>query len=612
MSAANRKNKNAGKLKIGNNWNAISIIAHSQDNPLKAIAEFVENSIDAQAKHIRIIRGKHKKQQYLKIIDDGSGIDDFTYVATHIGDSLKRRLKKQGAVNIQGEYGIGLLSFWTVGEQLTITSTGSSGTTRQMKLVRNNPGYTILPTDELFHNSETGTELHITPLHSGLRYFSGEKIQNYLASELRDRISKSGVEIRIIDRSARKELLVEPRKFNGQLIHNLPQPVNPLGEIYCELYLNEPSPENIVGLYRQGTRVLSDITELDAFSHHPWNSELLEGIVDVSFLQLTPGTRGGIVLDDSYDSFLASMEEITAKLEYLIGEQKRAEEEKVSKNILKRISKAMREALLFLPSEEYSWLHIHEQIKPKVLRTSQSQGDSTSEHASRPGNTAELEETESIVVAESAESQKSKHSFFDLPGPLFSASISPSSTVIPAETDKTFHLKAKDRQRKTIDDKMDISWELRHNLGTISSGYGDYVVFTAGKEPGVEELIAHVTQGDTTVTCSAVITITKELFPNSSKESGSTQRSRKGLPGYTFHHAPGELWRSRYDEDNGIIIVNNGHADYLFASKSNARKLRYISKLYAKELVIVNFPEADKEKLLERLIELQLYTEENL
>jgi len=39
--------------------NAIRIIALSQSNPLKAIAEFVENSIDAHAKTITITRGKN-------------------------------------------------------------------------------------------------------------------------------------------------------------------------------------------------------------------------------------------------------------------------------------------------------------------------------------------------------------------------------------------------------------------------------------------------------------------------------------------------------------------------------------------------------------------------
>ena len=52
------KNMDRGKLRIGDDWNAIRIIALSQSNPLKAIAEFVENSIDAHAKTVTIIRGR--------------------------------------------------------------------------------------------------------------------------------------------------------------------------------------------------------------------------------------------------------------------------------------------------------------------------------------------------------------------------------------------------------------------------------------------------------------------------------------------------------------------------------------------------------------------------
>jgi len=65
-----RKNKTkkapAGKLRIADHWNAISIIASSQTNPLKAVAEFVENSIDARARQIVISRGKKKGEFYLK------------------------------------------------------------------------------------------------------------------------------------------------------------------------------------------------------------------------------------------------------------------------------------------------------------------------------------------------------------------------------------------------------------------------------------------------------------------------------------------------------------------------------------------------------------------
>ena len=57
----------SGKLRIGDNWNAITIIALSQQSPLKAVAEFVENSIDAHAANDVITRGKEKGQHYLAL-----------------------------------------------------------------------------------------------------------------------------------------------------------------------------------------------------------------------------------------------------------------------------------------------------------------------------------------------------------------------------------------------------------------------------------------------------------------------------------------------------------------------------------------------------------------
>ena len=57
-----------GKLRIGNDWNAITIIALSQSNPLKAIAELVENSIDARATNVTIIRGRSEGRHYLGLL----------------------------------------------------------------------------------------------------------------------------------------------------------------------------------------------------------------------------------------------------------------------------------------------------------------------------------------------------------------------------------------------------------------------------------------------------------------------------------------------------------------------------------------------------------------
>ena len=60
------------------------------------------------------------------------------------------------------------------------------------------------------------------------------------------------------------------------------------------------------------------------------------------------------------------------------------------------------------------------------------------------------------------------------------------------------------------------------------------------------------------------------------------------------------------------VVINNGHRDFVFASKSKVLKLRYITRLFSKELVLRNFAGLAAPQLLERLIELTLRAEENL
>ena len=63
----------------------------------------------------------------------------------------------------------------------------------------------------------------------------------------------------------------------------------------------------------------------------------------------------------------------------------------------------------------------------------------------------------------------------------------------------------------------------------------------------------------------------------------------RGLPGYTFERAAGELWRCRFDTERNIIVVNSGHRDFVFATRNRALQLRYLVRLYVKELVLKNF-----------------------
>src|SRR5712675_3354467 len=352
-----------GKLRIGNDWNAITIIALSQSNPLKAIAELVENSIDARATSITIVRGRSEGRHYLEVRDNGQGIPrdadgrpDFRYVATHICDSVKRRLKESGATGIQGEFGIGLLSFWTIGESLAMTCAGADQRSYQMVIRKGDPGYSVSPKRTLI--ADGGTEVYIAPLLEGMRGLSGEKIQWYLASELRDRIRDSKARVTVIDKLARKQYEVEPRQFEGRLLHQLPPIRTVYGDAYAELYLAEPSEAARVALTRVGTRVIEDLATLPGLEHSPWMSRYVQGLVDVPFLNLTPGARSGIIQDDRYAALVDALQPIEVHVKCLIEEQQRAEEEQASQQSLKAIQKAFHEAMLALPREEYDWFDV--------------------------------------------------------------------------------------------------------------------------------------------------------------------------------------------------------------------------------------------------------------
>ncbi len=588
----------AGRLRIGDDWNAITIIALSQDNPLKAVAEFVENSIDAGARTITITRGRERGEHFLEITDDGRGVPrdadgapDFRYVATHICDSIKRRLKTDGARGIQGEFGIGLLSFWTVGEELAMSSAGEDGRVHEMRMRKGDPGYTVARRGALL--AEAGTRLKIKPLLPGVRQLSGEKIQRYLASELRERIRQSGAGIRVIDRQARKDLAVEPRQFAGELLHQLPAPAAPQGEIYVELYLGATDSANEVGLYRSGTRIVGSLTALDAFRRAPWTSGVLQGIVDAPFLNLTPATRTGVIHDAALQALVQALGPLEARLLELLDERKRAEEERSSRDTMRSIQRAFREAMLGLPAEDYQWFDVAGQ-----RRVSQAS-------AAQPGEGGEA--IEGVPVGESADA--AQRQFFEFAGPLHSVRIAPAACTLSVGASRTLKAVARDASRRAVEEGMEYAWRLVDGAGRLENDTSEFVTFHAADEPGLVHVGLTARQGGTVCEAVALVTVTDSLLPEEAREPAG---GAKGLPGYTLEHAPGKLWRSRYEDERNLIVVNSGHRDFVFAARAKALKLRYLVRLFAKEMVRRNFPELRGEELLDRLIELSLYTEEQL
>ena len=206
------------------------------------------------------------------------------------------------------------------------------------------------------------------------------------------------------------------------------------------------------------------------------------------------------------------------------------------------------------------------------------------------------------------ESTEAQRQFFEYAGPLFSVVISPTSSVVEVGGSRALRAIARDRARRSVEQDLVFVWKVLEGEGTLEPIDGEIATFCAPAEPGLARVEVVVTQGDVVCRGEAQITVTASLV----SKTGSGDSTYQGLPGYTYHKAAGELWRSRFDAERNLVVINNGHRDFVYAARNKMLKLRYICRLFAKELVLKNFVGIPQDQLLERLLELTLYTEENL
>jgi hypothetical protein len=306
----------------------------------------------------------------------------------------------------------------------------------------------------------------------------------------------------------------------------------------------------------------------------------------------------------------SAIEPVENDLNNLIEREKQAEEEEASRRILKTVQRALKEAFLALPREDYDWFDIYAEVNKRRKKQGGDLFDPESGQIEE--EQPQQETTGAQQIAQSAEKSRveaDSKEFYEYPGPLYKATISPASCIVAVRREKSLRCIARDKHGRTVEEQLDFSWSLVGGEGTLSSSDREIVSFVAPGEPGLVQIECTVRQGEASCRAEGFITVTESLIE---QEEHPGKEESKGLPGYTYLRAPGELWRSRYDKKNNLIVINNGHADYLFASQKRARKLKYICRLFAKELVLNNFPGFDSNELLERMIELSLYTEEHL
>ena len=303
--------------------------------------------------------------------------------------------------------------------------------------------------------------------------------------------------------------------------------------------------------------MIEDIAALDNFARSPWNLRYLQGHIDAPFVNLTPGTRSGIIHDSAYTALCDGLGPLERTLVELIEAQCRAEEEQASREQLRTIQRAFREALLALPAEEYDWFDIHARAFKPAAGTAK---------ANECPQANGFGETFLGAVEPTAGENKQRH-FFEFAGPLFSVAISPASSIVRVGDKKVLRALPRDRSRRRVDEDLQFKWQLIEGPGTLTDTQNQAVTFLAPAEPGLARVKVAVRQHDSVCVAEGLITVTHELLA----QLGAANVTTQGLPSYTFERAPGESWRSRFDRSAlGTLTVV---AFYLIAQMVGAGKL---------------------------------------
>lgn len=139
-------------LRPADPFDLIRWLARSQSDPRKAVAELVQNSIDARARHVAVERRRLRGGPALVVRDDGEGVlptlgreEALRFVATNIGASRKRNLtaEERRRLVITGQYGVGLLGFWSIGHRMEIRSRVAGSPVHGLRLVEDDPRVTL-------------------------------------------------------------------------------------------------------------------------------------------------------------------------------------------------------------------------------------------------------------------------------------------------------------------------------------------------------------------------------------------------------------------------------------------------------------------------------------
>lgn len=598
-----------GRLRVHDPFELVRWLAISQPDPRKALAELVQNSLDAGARSIRVVRRREKGRTGLLIWDDGEGVipeldraEALRYIATHIGHSRKRSLTPQQRLELltQGQYGIGLLGFWSLGEVLEMRTSLPGQRPHRLVLYRDRGDYMIEPLRGRLPLEERWTEVVVLDLNrEAMSALVARRAADYLGSELRGQLLARDVRLVIEDRIARgaaqKVVHVRPRRFLGERIEGvgpLELPGHPAVQV--ELYLRGEGEDSAasggLAVYAGGTLVAESFHELAALDldHDPWTDPRLSGLIEFPALSVAPGSRRGIVPDEAASLFAEALRRAERTLVAVLETHERRRAQELDREVVRNLQRLFRD--FFRQRPRYEALPVE----------SRDAGEATSAAADTgaPAAPPDVEPETPLPEAESAPLEP----FLFPPGPLAEVRIVPSPLRLPCGGERRARALALDATGRPVEEVMLYAWQLSERLGELftTDDASPAVTVRAGDRPAKGTLAVVCRSGAIEVRAEARVEVAEDL------PAGRDE----GVPEPELLDAPGAPWRSRIVE--GRWQVNSGHPEYRAIAERPQLKLRYLVLLFAKEVVLRSGGDPRFEAPLEQLVEVAAYADRRL
>ena len=593
------------RLRPADPFDLIRWLARSQSDPRKAIAELVQNSLDAGARRVRVERRRVKGAPALSVWDDGEGVlpafgreDALRYIASHIGHSRKLNLtpvERRDRV-IAGKYGVGLLGFWSVGSEFELRSRVAGSGLFALRLREDERGGQIVRLPLRIDTPETFTEVVVTSVHdSVLRSIGGARLASYLGSELRGQLLTRTVELVIHDRLARglaqQRFDVQPRRYLGEPLR-LPQELAlpDQAPARLELYLARGADSPALQLACAGTVVADDFRELEAIglAEPPWIDSGLTGVIDAPDLNVPPGTRRGVVPDDTAQRFADALRRelaplVMAELERLEREQQVAAQRDVARDL----GKALRGLAQRLPQYELPGARATNGVA-QAIPEHPGDGGAAPECTEGPPDDAEDTDQAELFSA----------------GPLSSVAIIPETVQVPTGGERRLRLLASDAAERPIRRPLSIEWQLDGGewLELRGDGRRPALCARADAPVGAEaQVLVRASEGNLVAAATAAVQVV---------EPQPERRSQSAIPEPEFVVDQAGSWRSRLVGTRWQ--VNEAHEDFVALRGEPRARLRYLLNLFAKEMVNRSFSMPGSEELLERMVEVLAHAERNL